>query len=421
MRILIYWEQASWGGVDTHLLELLSTWPAPNDEIVLMVNDGNAGFARLQAQFEALPYVRCVSVPSYSHNELNRRWSQRPLLRRFSKLLHFIQPITYWLFVRRMQGYLQREGTFDLLLGNNGGYPAAWGTLCALEAGVRAGIGTRLLLVHHAATSPAPFMWWYEQLVDRRISRIATAMICVSWATRATILARRWLDEELVRMRVIHHDIAIEAAQPGDKLPDIRGAIGAASGDLLVGIAGRVEPYKGHEDLIFALARMGQEQRTRLRLVVIGAGEVAELERLRCIAANLGVGDRVHFLGYVPGRPVDLIAQLDLLAMVTRTFEGFGLTLAEAMAIGVPVLASRVGAIPEFVDETSGMLVNPGAPQEIARALADFVAEPQAWARRAEVARGRSRDTAGRMAVEYRRLFVECMAEVPESSLDPPK
>jgi len=41
MRILIYCEQESWGGVDTHLLELLSTWPAPDDEIVLMVNQAH--------------------------------------------------------------------------------------------------------------------------------------------------------------------------------------------------------------------------------------------------------------------------------------------------------------------------------------------------------------------------------------------
>jgi glycosyltransferase involved in cell wall biosynthesis len=416
MRILIYWEQDSWGGVDTHLLELLSTWPAPDDEIVLMVNEGNAGFIRLQASFVALPNVRCASVPSRSHNELTRCWQQRPLLRHFSRLLHFIQPLTYWLYVRQLQAYFEKLGKFDILLGNNGGYPAAWGTLCALEAGAKAGIDTRILLVHHAATSPGPFMWWYEQLMDRRVSRTATAMICVSWATRAALLARRWLDDHIVRIRVIHHGISIGSTLSAGEAPDLRLAAGAAREDLLVGIVGRVEPYKGQDDLIFALAQMDPIHRARIRLLVIGAGEAVELKRLKRVATNLGVQDRVHFLGYMPGRPVDLIAQMDVLAMVTRNFEGFGLTLAEAMAVGTPVLATRVGAIPEFVDESTGVLINPGAPPEIAAALTDFVARPDEWSRRAAVARHRSETRIVSMAADYRRLFVECLAESQDNS-----
>ncbi len=411
MRILIYWEQDSWGGVDTHLLELLSTWSSPDDRFVLMVNKGNAGYERLKARFEALPHVRCVSVSSCSHNELKSRWQKRPLLRRLSRGLHFLLPLTDWLSVRRLRRQFAMEGRFDLLLGNNGGYPGARGTLCALEAGARSGIAARLLLVHHTATAPGPFMGWYECLMDRKISRTATALVCVSWATRATLLARRWLDDEALRIRVIHHRITLDAKVTDAGIFDIKSAVKAAPGELMIGIAGRVEAYKGHEDLIFALARMPLQYQARIRLVVIGSGAEDELRRLNCLAAGLGIGDRVHFLGYVAGRAADLIAQLDLLAMVTRSFEGFGLTLAEAMAVGTPVLATRVGAIPEFIDENIGALINPGAPDEIARALADFVDRPDAWARRAALALDRIEKKAGSMADDYRRLFAECLAD----------
>ncbi|MBK9444594.1 MAG: hypothetical protein IPO00_00030 [Betaproteobacteria bacterium] len=173
MRVLVYWEQESWGGVDTHLLELLRTWPARDDEIVLLVNEGNVGFERLKDRFSSLPHVRCASFRSYSHNELNRRLRGPGPLRFLAKLLHFIQPLTYFIAVRRLHNAFRRLGAFDLLLADNGGYPAAWGTISAIEAGARAGIRARLLLVHHSARPPAPFMGMFERLVDSRLMRPA--------------------------------------------------------------------------------------------------------------------------------------------------------------------------------------------------------------------------------------------------------
>jgi len=63
--------------------------------------------------------------------------------------------------------------------------------------------------------------------------------------------------------------------------------------------------------------------------------------------------------------------------------EDIGLTLAEAMHAGIPVLTTRVGAIPEFVDESNGVLVSPGSPLEMSLALRDFLAMIHGWLRRA--------------------------------------
>ncbi|APW44172.1 glycosyltransferase [Rhodoferax saidenbachensis] len=411
MRILIYWEQESWGGVDTHLLELLSTWPVPDDEIVLMVNKGNRGFARLRENFAKLPYVRSVEAVSYSHNELNRRCRESRLLRHVSKLLHFLQPLTYWLSVRRLQRQFSREGNFDLLLADNGGYPAAWGAICALEAGARAGIGARVMLVHHAAVAAAPFMAWFEQYVDRRMNRLASAFVCVSRATRHALLSRRWIDAASLRIRVIHNGIRSDLRQQEDAAVDIRESIGATKREKLIGIVGRVSPYKGHEDLVFALARVAPTVRELLRVIVIGSGDPAdELERLTRIAGRLGVGDRIHFFGYVKGDPVSLIAQLDLLVVATRSFEGFGLTLIEAMGVGVPVLATDVGAIPEFVTPELGVLVSPGSPAELSYAFTSLVTVPEEWQHRASLARDQLLNLKQDMANEYRQLFLECLA-----------
>lgn len=411
MRIAIYWEQESWGGVDSHLLELLPNWPTLGDEFVLFYNDGNQGFERIRPELEKLHNVRCIAVLSCSHNELARRLKGVPGYSALRYILYFFQPITFMLMVSRLSRLFAKTGDFNLLLADNGGYPAAWGCLSALLAAKRAGIRSRVLLVHHAATRPAPFMGWFEHIVDRMVSSIASAVVCVSHATRQSLLDRRMLNPDRLRLRVIHNGISPTpmAADGAARTTDLRSVVDATD-ELLIGIVGRVEAYKGHEDIILALARLEADRRRRLRLVVIGSGDEDEVARLRRLADRFAIGDRVNFLGYLSGRPADLIAQFDLLVVATRSFEGFGLTLAEAMHVGTPVLATRIGAIPEFVDESTGMLVNPCSPGEIAVALNDFLENPDAWRRRAGCAQGRIRGMGDRMTHEYHRLFVECIA-----------
>ena len=76
--------------------------------------------------------------------------------------------------------------------------------------------------------------------------------------------------------------------------------------------------------------------------------------------------------------------------------------------------STRVGAVPEFVDENNGALVNPGSPLEMALALRDFLANRPAWQARAAHAQQRIRSDGNRMADEYHHLFAECLAEQPD-------
>jgi len=254
-------------------------------------------------------------------------------------------------------------------------------------------------------------MGWFEHLVDYMVGSTASAVVCVSHATRQSLLDLRMLNDNMLRLRVIHNGVSVPMIVNGSSARafDLRKAADTAD-ELLVGIVGRVQPYKGHEDVIFAMSRLKEKQIRHLKLVVIGAGDDEELERLRRLADRFAIADRVCFLGYVPGNPTDLIAQLDLLVVATRSFEGFGLTLAEAMHVGTPVLATRVGGIPEFVDESTGMLVNPGSPEEISVALNDFLVENDMWHQRAGLAQDRIKGMGNRMVNEYHRLFIECIA-----------
>lgn len=420
MKIAIYWEQASWGGTDTVLLSLLRDWPQRKDEFLLIYNRGNKGFARIESELARLPHVRCLEITSLLHNEARPDASfGRHILRAVKYLL---RPVLFYLMVGRLKRFLKRVGTFDVLLVNNGGYPAAWGCLSAILAANRAAIPVRVLIVHHAATRDAIFLGWFERLVDRAIARAATAIICVSYATRQTLIDRRWLfDDEQLHMQVIYNGTDSAPINFNGAL-DLRGKIDVAEDAILIGIVGRVEPYKGHEDVILAMGRVISPQAGRIHLVVIGTGEPEELERLGRLARVAGVANRVSFVGYIQGAISEVIACLDLLIVATRSFEGFGLTLAEAMQVGTPVLATRVGAIPEFLDDQVGKLVRPGSPQDMADALADYLDNRAAWGLRAELAKQRiARFSSAQMAEEYRRFLVERLACQADRYLDTDK
>ncbi len=126
-------------------------------------------------------------------------------------------------------------------------------------------------------------------------------------------------------------------------------------GEPLVLFLGRITPQKGLGYLIRAMAKI----ETRCRLVVASDGY--ELPRMRALTAKLRLEDRVSFLGAVDyAAVVDLYTRARVIAVPSVWPEPFGLVGPEAMSYGVPVVAFRVGGIPEWLrDGETGFLVEP--------------------------------------------------------------
>ena len=215
MKIAIYWEQISWGGTDTHLLSLLSDWPDKNDEFVIIYNKGNKGFARIYPKLRQLSNVVFVETASYFQHPLLGNKTANKIV---CLIGYIFRPLLFLLMVYRLRSVISKAGLFDVLISNNGGYPAAWGCLCAIVAAAKIGIPVRVLIVHHAATRFGVFMGWFEQVVDRAVSKVASAIICVSHATRETIIERRCLaDNEQLFIKVIHNGIRSAKVDKGNK------------------------------------------------------------------------------------------------------------------------------------------------------------------------------------------------------------
>jgi len=140
-----------------------------------------------------------------------------------------------------------------------------------------------------------------------------------------------------------------------------RAALGLSPADAAIGTVGRLVRVKGHLDLLNAFARIN----TPARLFIIGDGP--EMPSLRERMHEQGLGEQVAFLGHRDD-VAKLLPGLDVFALPSHA-EGLPRSLLEAQACGVPVVATRVGAVAEAVCPETGRLVAPGDPEAMTRAL----------------------------------------------------
>jgi L-malate glycosyltransferase len=179
---------------------------------------------------------------------------------------------------------------------------------------------------------------------------------------------------------VIPNSVDHRRFKPGDRL-DLRLRYAHPEEKLLVHVS-NFRPVKRVEDVIQVFARVAGAIGSRLMMI----GDGPERHRATQLAHELGVSGRVSFLGSFP-RVEDLLAVSDLF-LLPSSKESFGLAALEAMASGVPVVASRIGGIPEVVVHgKTGYLCEVGDVKGMAEAAIALLSDPERHRRFAEAAR----------------------------------
>ncbi|MDQ1531612.1 MAG: hypothetical protein QOE37_1717 [Microbacteriaceae bacterium] len=152
---------------------------------------------------------------------------------------------------------------------------------------------------------------------------------------------------------------------------------------------GALLPHKGQDVLLTALGRI---RTLAWRCELVGAADLDPefTRRLATLATNLGIADRVAFTGTRPANPVDgLYAGSDVLVLPSLR-ESYGMVGAEALACGVPVIASDTGGVREALNPAAGLFVPPGDPVELAASLAAWLSRPELRRRLTAAAREQS-------------------------------
>ena len=225
--------------------------------------------------------------------------------------------------------------------------------------------------VHGPAEFFEPHYWRIEEKLRRALFVACISHFCRS---QAMIFAPQ---DKWDKLHIVHCGV-----NPGDfKLVTHEGA-----GSRLL-FVGRLADVKGLPILLRAVARL-KASYPALKLTIAGDGP--DRQRLVEMAGELGITDNVAFLGYQTQRQVrELLGQTD--AFVLASFaEGVPVVLMEAMAAGVPVVATRIAGIPELVEDgVSGFLVAPGDPKTLADKVDLLLRDPGLRASFAAMGRGK--------------------------------
>ena len=167
------------------------------------------------------------------------------------------------------------------------------------------------------------------------------------------------------KARIIHNGIEVDKFVPLSDREEIRRQLGLSPSAHVVGIVGRLVPEKAHHHFIQAIKLLSEED-PQIRALIIGEGKL--LGQLKANVVKMRLEDRIYFLGNRIELP-SLYQAMDVFVMSSLR-EGFPLTILEAMAAQVPVIATNVGGVGECIEhEQDGILVEPSNPAKLAEAI----------------------------------------------------
>jgi glycosyltransferase involved in cell wall biosynthesis len=295
----------------------------------------------------------------------------------FCRVGRFRDPITA---VRVLHWFIRRAPLFHLALAND--------TRALLYAALGCLVRRR------------PYIWHVHDCIRgaQRFEKAArwlkpAAYIAVSHAVRQTLLEHGCPGEHIY---MVHNAVDVDRFHPAADGNGFRRELAIDRKTLLVGILGRIEPLKAVEMLLQAAARLRASLPASLYVVmgdvITDRAHMSEALRYRdsllALRDRLGLRDQVRFLGRCEDVPRGLAA-LDILVH-TSVNEAFGRVLIEAMAAGKPVVATRVGGVPEIVVEgVTGYLIPPRDVEALASRL-QALADPDVRARLGRAARERA-------------------------------
>jgi glycosyltransferase involved in cell wall biosynthesis len=229
---------------------------------------------------------------------------------------------------------------------------------------------------------------WLTRVAERALGLITDCVIAISESQRAD-LVRRFRVSSAEKTAVVPLGLELESLLgiTADQ-PSLRPELGLASDDTVIGYVGRLVPIKDLPLLVQAFSRVAAgDDRVHLLIAGDGPGRAELIDLCRA----LGISARCHLIGWRDDL-ARLYATCDLVALTSVT-EGTPVALIEAMAAGLPVVALRVGGVPDVVEDgVTGLLVSDRDPAVFAQALRTLIADRPARMQLARRARERARD-----------------------------
>jgi glycosyltransferase involved in cell wall biosynthesis len=269
-------------------------------------------------------------------------------------------------------------------------------------AGRLAGVPVIISTVHNSLKDyeVRPLKRWLYMYLLRLTLPLVHRIICVSDSNRRDLIEE--CSAVAAKTQTVYNGVDPSAFSSQPDRQTVRKELGTTQGPVLVTI-GRLADQKGHRYLLQALPRL-LETWPQLCCLFVGEGELRDA--LHHMAIDLGVEQACRFVG-VRADIADILAAADLFVLPSLS-EGFPFVLLEALAMGCPIVASRVNGIPELIEEgKTGFLVPAREPQALALAIQKLLSDPAAASRMGAAGRTvvREQFTADRMVAKTTAIF----------------
>ncbi|MDD5259388.1 MAG: glycosyltransferase family 4 protein [bacterium] len=328
-KILFIEDHREIGGGQMNLLALLKALPRDICQPVLLCPEGEL---QREAVVLGLP-VRTLAMPVLKNLNLS----------------------AYWQAVKEIQDIIFREQV-DVVHANS------------LKSNLVGGVAAKL--------AHKPLLWHVRVLYRHPVLDVisfflADKVLLVSQAVRQRFLPGLRRSH---KMTVIYNGVDVIEYEKTPAV-DIRKEYSLAPGALLVGMAGRLNAGKGFEYFVQAAELVLKVQPEACFLIVGGdfGSDGSYRRKIEKLVTGRGLKDKVIFTGFREDI-IGIIKSLDVFVLSSES-ESFGRVLVEAMACGVPVIASRVGGIPEVVGEDSGILVERGNVLAFSQAISMLLSD----------------------------------------------
>jgi glycosyltransferase involved in cell wall biosynthesis len=404
MKVCVFNENYQRGGIETFLYSLLNAWPNKDDEFTIFINSENPFNLHLKKSVSRS--VKIVKYKNRTTRQANRLVDVLSISRtNFFKLtknriLECINIILFPILVLTIYKKLKVLDV-DVLLVVNGGYPGGINCRAASVAGwILLKRDNVVFSFHNYAVDSKIIRKILEAPIDFLVSRSAKTFVSVSENCLNSIDKRFFLRSNHNRQVIFN---GIEDPQLLNSRSE--GLDNEATEDYCV-VIGTLESRKGHDFLLDAFKYVVEIMPSMI-LLIVGKGNAHDEERIATKITHLGLGENVFLRGYIEDVH-ELIRSCSVLLVPSQSYESFGLTIIEAMAMEVPVVATDVGGIPEVLGSNIGGVICPkNNPKFFGLSILQFLENREYAEKVGREGRARfdEKFTSHAMAVQYRHVL----------------
>ena len=368
-NIAIAWESITDGGVNSYLRYLLTSKKFKNFNIYIITNSTNEGAKYLKKDLRNMKNIKFVMFKSFFVKKKN-------LIKKI--IYYFLKPI---FFIKTIEIFdkIFKKIHIDILICQCGNYGNFRSEQAAIFSAHKKKIRKIFLVVHHKCEK---YPFFYKQIlkfINSKIREKINFLITVSRATMQSIKTNSNLLTARTKTKIIHNGVKIEKFKKKNYLIKIFKKYKIRSSHLKIGILSRIDTHKGHDILIKSISCLKNDIRQKLRVLIIGRGSTKDINNLKLKIKKLKLEKNFIILNYLNINSQKILSSLDLLVSPTKDFEGFGLSIAESIIVGTPIIASKVGGVPEFFKSQYGRLIKPKNYTELKKAIENFYFNKKKW------------------------------------------